>query len=53
MLAHFFGRANTASELLSRMQMDHCLGLHLKLNGLVPIREIENKTEAKASDVSL
>ena len=51
--AHIPGKANSAADFLSRMQTDPNLTLQIKFTDLVPIREIEIQTEAKAPNVSL
>ena len=44
-------KANSAVDLLSRMQTDPILSLQTKLMDHVPRREIEKKTETKVVDV--
>ena len=53
LLAHIPGKANSAADFLSHMQMDPNLTLQIKLTDHVPVREIEIETEAKAPNVSL
>ena len=52
-LAHFPGKANSAVDFLSRMQVDPNLTLQITLTYHAPVREIEIETEAKAPNVSL
>ena len=53
LLAHIPGKANSAADFLSRMQKYPNLTLQKKLTDLVPVRDIEIETEAKAPNVSL
>ena len=53
LLAHIPGKANSAADFFSRMQMDHNLTLEIKLTDHVPIRETEIEAEAKSPNVSL
>ena len=53
LLAHIPGKANSAADFFSRMQLDPNLTLHIKLTDHVSVREIEIETEARAPNVSL
>ena len=51
LLAHILRKANSAADFLPRMQTDPNLTLQIKLTDLVPAREIEIESEAKAPDI--
>ena len=51
-IAHIPGRANYAADFLSRIETDKSSHLELKLTDKIPVREIENETEAKQPDAS-
>ena len=52
-IAHIPGRANYATDFLSRMENDKSATMSLKLTDRIPVREIEIDTEAQNPDVEL
>ena len=52
-MAHTPGRANYATDFLSRIQLYRGATLFLKLSNKIPIKEIEIDTTAETPNVSL